>query len=266
MQKRTFTDQMGRVISFNYPPKKIISLVPSQTELLFDLGLDEEVIGITKFCIHPDEKFKAKTKVGGTKKINLEKIRSLNPDLIIGNKEENSRAQIEELMDEYPVWMSDISVLEDALNMIEQVGILTGHPEKAKLMASTIKNRFDDLESISPNNLKTAYLIWKDPYMCAAKNTFIDAILYRAGFDNSVKLNRYPTMSLEQLEDLAPQVIFLSSEPYPFKDEHVQEMKTMFPESKVMIVDGELFSWYGSRLLHTPDYLRSLIKLINDHP
>ena len=266
MQKRTFTDQMGRVISFNYPPKKIISLVPSQTELLFDLGLDEEVIGITKFCIHPDEKFKAKTKVGGTKKINLEKIRSLNPDLIIGNKEENSQAQIEELMDEYPVWMSDISVLEDALNMIEQVGILTGHPEKAKLMASTIKNRFDDLESISPNNLKTAYLIWKDPYMCAAKNTFIDAILYRAGFDNSVKLNRYPTMSLEQLEDLAPQVIFLSSEPYPFKDEHVQEMKTMFPESKVMIVDGELFSWYGSRLLHTPDYLRSLIKLINDHP
>lgn len=266
MQKRTFTDQMGRVISFNYPPKKIISLVPSQTELLFDLGLDEEVIGITKFCIHPDEKFKAKTKVGGTKKINLEKIRSLNPDLIIGNKEENSQAQIEELMDEYPVWMSDISVLEDALNMIEQVGILTGHAEKAKLMALTIKNRFDDLESISPNNLKTAYLIWKDPYTCAAKNTFIDAILYRAGFDNSVKLNRYPTMSLEQLEDLAPQVIFLSSEPYPFKDEHVQEMKTMFPESKVMIVDGELFSWYGSRLLHTPDYLRSLMKLINDHP
>ena len=266
MQKRTCTDQMGRVISFNYPPKRIISLVPSQTELLFDLGLDKEVIGITKFCIHPNEKFKAKTKVGGTKKINLEKIRSLKPDLIIGNKEENSQAQIEELMNEFPVWMSDISVLEDALNMIEQVGILTGHAENAKELASTIKSRFADLESIRAINLKTAYFIWKDPYMLAAKNTFIDHVLSKAGFDNSVKLNRYPVMSLEQLDELAPQVIFLSSEPYPFKDEHVQEMKTKFPDSKVMIVDGELFSWYGSRLLHTPDYLRSLIKLINAHP
>ncbi len=266
MQKRTFTDQMGRVISLNYPPKRIISLVPSQTELLFDLGLDDEVIGITKFCIHPKEKFKAKTKVGGTKKLNLEKIRGLNPDLIIGNKEENSQAQVEELMNEYPVWMSDINVLEDALNMIEQVGILTGHAKKAKVMALTIKSRFADLESIRATKLKTAYFIWKDPYMLAAKDTFIDNVLSKAGFDNSVKLKRYPVMNLEQLEDLSPEVIFLSSEPYPFKDIHVQEMKTMFPYSKVMIVDGELFCWYGSRLLHTPNYLRSLIMLINSHP
>jgi ABC-type Fe3+-hydroxamate transport system substrate-binding protein len=266
MQKRTFTDQMGRVISLNYPPKRIISLVPSQTELLFDLGLDEEVIGITKFCIHPKEKFKAKTKVGGTKKINLEKIRGLKPDLIIGNKEENSQGQLEELMNEYPVWMSDISVLEDALNMIEQVGILTGYAQKAKVMASTIKSRFADLESISANKLNYAYFIWKDPYMCAGSNTFIAAMLKRAGFDNSIKLKRYPVMSLEQLEDLSPEVIFLSSEPYPFKEIHVQEMKAKFPNSKVMIVDGELFCWYGSRLLHTPNYLRSLIMLINGHP
>jgi ABC-type Fe3+-hydroxamate transport system substrate-binding protein len=190
----------------------------------------------------------------------------LKPDLIIGNKEENSQAQLEELMNEYPVWMSDISMLEDAYNMIEQVGILTGQAEKAKVLASTIKNRFADLESIRATNLKTAYFIWKDPYMLAAKDTFIDHVLSMAGFDNSVKLNRYPVMSLEQLEDLAPQVIFLSSEPYPFKNEHVQEMQARFPESKVMIVDGELFSWYGSRLLHTPDYLRSLIKQINAHP
>jgi ABC-type Fe3+-hydroxamate transport system substrate-binding protein len=257
---------MGRVISLNYPPQRIISLVPSQTELLFDLGLDEEVIGITKFCIHPKEKFKSKTKVGGTKKINFEKIRGLNPDLIIGNKEENDQVQIEELMNEFPVWMSDISVLDDALNMIEQVGIITGHTEKAKVIASNIKNRFADLESVSADNLKTAYLIWKDPYMVAGNNTFIDCILKSAGFDNSVKLNRYHVMSLEQLEDLGPELIFLSSEPYPFKDEHVQEMKNKFPNSKVMIVDGELFSWYGSRLLHTPNYLRSLIKLINGHP
>jgi len=266
MQKRTFTDQMGRVISLNYPPQRIISLVPSQTELLFDLGLDKEVIGITKFCIHPKEKFKSKTKVGGTKKINLEKIRSLKPDLIIGNKEENEQGQMEKLMNEFPVWMSNILVLEDAVKMIEQLGILTGNAQKAELIASNILNRFDDLESVRSCNLKIAYFIWKDPYMLAGHNTFIDNILKRAGFDNSVKLNRYPIVNLEQLKELGPEVIFLSSEPYPFKDEHVQEMKSKFTNSKVMIVDGELFSWYGSRLLHTPDYLRSLIKLINCHP
>jgi len=265
MQKRTFTDQMGRVISLNYPPQRIISLVPSQTELLFDLGLEEKVIGLTKFCIHPREKFLSKTKVGGTKKINLEKIRSLNPDLIIGNKEENEQSQMEELMNEFPVWMSDILVLEDAVKMIEQVGILTGYAEKAELIASNIVNRFADLESVKESNLKIAYFIWKDPYMLAGNNTFINNILKRAGFDNSVKLNRYPVVSLEQVMELDPEVIFLSSEPYPFKDEHVQEMKVKFPDSKVMIVDGELFSWYGSRLLHTPGYLRSLIKLVNCH-
>lgn len=265
MQKRTCTDQMGRIISLNYPPKRIISLVPSQTELLFDLGLDEEVIGITKFCIHPNDKFKSKTKVGGTKKLNLEKIRSLNPDLIIGNKEENDRSQIEELMNEFPVWMSDILVLEDAVEMIKQIGILAGHAEGAELIASTIINRFAGLHSISTDNLKAAYFIWKDPYMLAGKNTFIDTILAKAGFANSLTMNRYPVLSLEQLEELGPEVIFLSSEPYPFKDEHVQEMKSKFPNSKVLIVDGELFSWYGSRLLHTPDYLRSLIKQVNCH-
>jgi len=265
MQKRTFTDQMGRVISLNYPPKRIISLVPSQTELLFDLGLDDEVIGITKFCVHPNDMIKSKTKVGGTKKLNLDKIRSLNPDLIIGNKEENDQSQMEELMNEFPVWMSDILVLEDALEMIKQVGFLTGHAKGAELIASAIINRFADLQSVSADNLRTAYFIWKGPYMLAGKNTFIDNILARAGFDNSLTINRYPVVSLEQLEELGPEVIFLSSEPYPFKDEHVQEMKSKFPNSKVLIVDGELFSWYGSRLLYTPDYLRSLIKQVNCH-
>jgi ABC-type Fe3+-hydroxamate transport system substrate-binding protein len=265
MQKRTFTDQMRRVISLNHPPKRIISLVPSQTELLFDLGLDEEVIGITKFCIHPADKFMSKTKVGGTKKLNLEKLRSLNPDLIIGNKEENEQSQIQELMKEFPVWMSDIFTLEDALEMIEEVGILTQRTEKAEMITLNIKNRFANLHSIGAGNLKVAYFIWKDPYMLAGKNTFIDNILAKAGFVNSLALDRYPELSMNQLKDISPDVIFLSSEPYPFKVKHVQEMKALFPNSEIKIVDGELFSWYGSRLQHTPDYLRLLLKQLNCH-
>lgn len=262
MQKRRFTDQMGRQISINFPPKRIISLVPSQTELLFDLGLDEEIIGITKFCIHPQDKFKRKTKIGGTKKLDLDKIRTLNPDLIIGNKEENDQSQIEELMSEFPVWMSDITLIEDALKMIESIGDITGKTEKAFQIASTIENSFANIPENLGSKKRIAYFIWKDPFMLAGKDTFINSVLEKAGFDNAIELIRYPAMSISEIKDLKPELIFLSSEPYPFKDEHVAEMSSHFPEAMVLIVDGELFSWYGSRLQFTANYLTELLEKI----
>lgn len=257
MQKRTFTDQMGRHISIPYPPQRIISLVPSQTELLFDLGLDTEMVGITKFCIHPREKFKRSTKIGGTKMLDIGKIRELNPDLIIGNKEENDRMQIEDLMKEFPVWMSDIQVLPEAIDMIKQIGELTGRTEKAAVIADDINEQFLSL-NIKHKPVRTAYFIWKDPYMLAGKQTFIDDILSRGGFENVISDNRYPEISVNQLKNLKPECIFLSSEPYPFKDEHVREVQSICPDARVSIVDGEMFSWYGSRLLLSPAYLRSL--------
>ena len=257
MQKRTFTDQMQRLISVPFPPKRIISLVPSQTELLFDLGLNEEVIGITKFCIHPFDKFKSTLKIGGTKKLDLDKIFQLKPDLIIANKEENERTEIEELMKSFPVWMSDIQVLDDALNMITGLGELVGRAETANAMAADIDNRFLSLRS-GNNLIKTAYFIWKNPYMLAGKHTFIDDILNRAGFENVIMEERYPEITTQQLIELNPECIFLSSEPYPFKKEHIHEMRAICPNAKISVVDGEMFSWYGSRLLKTPDYLSSL--------
>jgi len=257
MQKRTFTDQMGRLISVPYPPQRIISLVPSQTELLFDLGLDTEIIGITKFCIHPREKFKTKTKIGGTKVLDLNKIRQLEPDLIIGNKEENDKTQIEDLMKEFPVWMSDIQVLPEAIDMIQLIGELTGRSKKATVIAKGIHDQFLNLnEQHEP--LSTAYFIWKDPFMLAGKGTFIDDVLNRGGFENIISADRYPEISVDQLKILNPERIFLSSEPYPFKDEHVKEIQGICPDALVSIVDGEMFSWYGSRLLQSPAYLRSL--------
>lgn len=257
MQKRTFTDQMGRQISIPYPPQRIISLVPSQTELLFDLGLDMEIIGITKFCIHPREKFKRSTKIGGTKMLDLLKIRELKPDLIIGNKEENDRTQIEHLMKEFPVWMSDIQVLPEAIDMIKQIGELTGRSEKANVIADDINKQFLNLNK-KQKLVRTAYFIWKDPYMLAGKQTFIDDMLNRAGYENVISDNRYPVINADKLKDLKPEIIFLSSEPYPFKDEHVKEVQSICPDARVAIVDGEMFSWYGSRLLLSPAYLRTL--------
>ena len=261
MSTRQFTDQMGRVVSINYPPRRILSLVPSQTELLFDLGLDREIVGITKFCIHPEDKFRTTAKVGGTKKLNLKKIRELKPDLIIGNKEENERDQIEELIGEFPVWMSDINVLEDALEMINEIGNLTGKSQEAVLLSFAITNGFQTLKLAGGRKQTVAYFIWKDPYMVAGRDTFINDILNKAGFDNFTELNRYPELSSDQIGESQPDIVFLSSEPYPFKDVHVEEIKIICPAAKVIIVDGEMFSWYGSRLLQTPAYLQTLAEL-----
>lgn len=257
MQKRTFTDQMKRLISVPYPPQRIISVVPSQTELLFDLGLNEEVIGITKFCIHPSDKFKSTLKVGGTKKLDIAEIYQLKPDLIIANKEENERADIEELMKDFPVWISDIQVLDDALEMITGLGELVDKVEKASLFVTDIQNRFLNLDR-NRRLIKTAYFIWKNPYLLVGKHTFIDDMLNRAGFENIITEERYPEITARKLIELDPECIFLSSEPYPFKPEHINEMRAICPNAKISIVDGEMFSWYGSRLLKTPDYLSSL--------
>lgn len=260
MQKRTVCDQMGRQISVNRSPKRIISLVPSQTELLFDLGLEPEVVGITKFCIHPREMFVSKVKVGGTKKLDLQRIRDLHPDLIIGNKEENDQLQIQELMNEFPVWMSDIYNLNDALEMIRAIGSLCEKEMNAQKIAQDIEMRFEGLKGIHAGK-KVAYFIWKGPWMLAGKNTFISNILNYAGILNAIELERYPELSSEQIADLKPDWIFLSSEPYPFKDQHIIEMKEICPDAEIRLVDGEMFSWYGSRLLHTPGYLQSMLTL-----
>lgn len=258
------TDQMGREIVLNSQPIRIVSLVPSQTELLYDLGLENQVVGITKFCIHPTVWYSSKTKVGGTKKINFERIHSLNPDLIIGNKEENTKEIMESLMNHYPVWMSDILHLEDALDMINRVGEITGKGIEAYTISDRIAIEFKKLKPLT-KPLKVAYFIWNDPFMVAGHDTFIDHVLTATGFINvfSKRESRYPEVSVDDIVAANPDVIFLSSEPYPFKEEHMYTFNQLLPNSKVMIVDGEMFSWYGSRLLKTPEYISSLLaKLI----
>lgn len=256
---QAFTDQLHRDVLFPFPPKRIISLVPSQTELLFDLGLKDQIVGVTKFCIHPAAGCKLKAKIGGTKKLNTGMIRELQPDLIIGNKEENDQEQIEELMREFPVWMSDILNLDDALNMIRQLGLVTGKEEKARQIAEQINAGFLQLEAQNQDEKRRiAYLIWKDPYMLAGKNTFINDIIERAGWTNAITAERYPELGEEELRSAKPDWIFLSSEPFPFREKHLAEFRTICPAAKIMIVDGEMFSWYGSRLLLTPSYLQTL--------
>ncbi len=254
----TVTDQTNQQISFKNIPKRIISLVPSQTEYLYSLGLEEEVIGITKFCIHPNEWFRNKTRVGGTKNLNLEQITILRPELIIANKEENVKAQIDELKNICPVYVSDVYNLHSALQMMYDVGVIVGKETKASSIITEINELFQHFQPLKIR--KAVYMIWRDPYMTVGGDTFISDMMHRCGFQNMFQnQNRYPEITIEQLREMNCELLLLSSEPYPFIEEHLLEIQAQLPNTKVILADGEMFSWYGSRLLKATAYFQSII-------
>jgi ABC-type Fe3+-hydroxamate transport system substrate-binding protein len=266
--EKLFKDQMGRTVQIPYPPRRVVSLVPSQTEFLYDLGLEEEVVGITRFCVHPEKWFRTKTRVGGTKQLHLERIRKLQPDLILANKEENEKLQLEALMQEFPVWISDVNTLDDAMEMMQMVGKITNRETKALEIIRNIVSAFDQLHAYMANLKfadipRVAYFIWYRPWMVAASHTFIDHLLQCCGFQNAfTHLFRYPEVDEAAIQQAKPDIILLSSEPFPFQLKHQQLLQALLPDAKYFFVDGEMFSWYGSRLLHAPAYFQKLITQI----
>jgi len=252
-------DQLHRAIAVLDRPHRVISLVPSQTELLHDLGLGDRVVGITKFCVHPEAWFRSKARVGGTKNVDIEKVRALRPDLIIGNKEENSQEDIEALEKEFPVWMSDVKTLVDAIEVIAAIGSLTGTQAKAHGIVEGVNRAFAELKRpASP--LSAAYFIWRDPLMVAGGDTFISDMMQRAGFTNAFahRKERYAEITPAELATADPDVILLSSEPFPFAQKHIGQFNMICPGKPVHLVNGEMFSWYGSRLLLAPEYFATL--------
>ncbi len=252
-------DQCGRQVNMPRLPRRIVSVVPSQTELLYDLATEGEIVGITWFCVHPADRVKNATKVGGTKNLKIDEIRSLSPDLIIANKEENTREQIEELAKEFPVYVSDVYDLASALEMIRAIGKITGSSKNAETLAGQIEQAFTRLSVQKPANNRVLYLIWRKPWMATGGDTFISVMLKAAGFENAIgHQKRYPELSDQEIRELNPDQVFLSSEPYPFKEKHLAECRELVPQAQVRLVDGEMFSWYGSRLLKAAPYLEWL--------
>lgn len=237
---------------------RIVSLVPSLTELLFDLDLGEAIVGVTRFCIHP-ETAKQKTKIGGTKSVKVDRVMALKPTLVIANKEENTKEDVEALRKQgIEVWVSDLNTLNDVYAFIEKLGQQLGIAQRANEMNAQIQLGFHTLEKVQQK--KVLYLIWHDPIMSIGTDTFIHHLLSLCGYENVIEGTRYPSITEEQLQKLAPDYIFLSSEPYPFKDKHISSYQKLVPQAKIVLVDGEMFSWYGSRLLHAPNYFNILKK------
>lgn len=257
MSGKSFIDQLGReVVLSNFPPKRIVSLVPSQTALLAALGLEEEVVGVTKFCIYPKPWAKSKTKIGGTKDAKIDRILALKPDLIIANKEENEKGTLELLHQFCPVWISDVRSLDAALDMIQQLGRLTARTEIASSIHASVQASFLSLKPLLAGK-RVLYAIWRDPWMFAGTDTFIGDILHRLGAINVMDetKSRYPALAAEAIIALEPDLMLLSSEPFPFKKKHLEELQQLGITREAKIVDGTFFSWYGSHLLGTVAYL-----------
>ncbi len=258
-----------QILNPSYNFQRIISLVPSLTELMYDLDLDEEVIGITKFCVHPVKWLRSKTRVGGTKNVHIEIIHRLKPDLIIANKEENTKEQVEELAKDYNILLTDINNLDSALLSIFSIGKLAGKSENSIQIVNAIRDRFKKLSTQFQNKTKheAAYLIWQKPYMAAGGNTYINDMMQYCGLRNIFSdIERYPEITLNEIRKRECGIVLLSSEPYPFKERHADRIKNLLPGVKIVLADGEMFSWYGSRLLKAADYFETFhSKFINEN-
>lgn len=257
------TDQLGTSHTFDTQLVRIVSLVPSQTELLYDLGLEDNIVGITKFCVYPVHFKATKTIVGGTKNVKFDKIKALQPDIIICNKEENTKEIVEELSAICPVWVTDIYTIEDNLQMISDFGQLFNKRTEAQKWIDKINFAYQDFKQFVEDKptKKAAYFIWANPYMVAGNNTFINELLQLNRFENiyKEKEGRYPEIELKKIRlEGDPDYVFLSSEPFPFKDEHAFEIGCFTHHAKTVFVDGEMFSWYGSRLLKAFAYFKVL--------
>ncbi|WHY78375.1 helical backbone metal receptor [Neobacillus sp. WH10] len=255
------TDHLGRQVNISTVPKRIISICPAITETLFALGLEKEIVGRTKYCIFPKEIVENVPIVGGTKEVNVETIRDLQADLILAEKEENTEEIVLALEKIAPVFVLEVQKIDDSYRLIETLGLLTNREQAANRLITSCKKSFDDLSC--KQNLNAAYVIWRKPYMVVGGTTYINDILNRLGFQNPFEKGelRYPSVTKEELADANLDVLLLASEPFPFQEKHIAEFQSFLPNTKILLVDGEMF-WYGAKMLIAGAYLEKLKKEI----
>lgn len=257
---KTVVDRVGRSVTFSFPPKRIVSLCPGITDTLFALNLEEKIVGRTRFCIHPKGKVENVPAVAGTKDIKLEAIQNVQPDLIIVEKEENTKDIVEELEKHFPVYVAEVQSVDDAFRMIEDMGNLTDRCEAATKLIDSIHHQFDSLPKTTGK--RVGYVIWRKPYMVVGKDTYINSLLEKLGFINPfVEADgRYPAVTAEDFQRAELNYVLLASEPFPFKEKHFKEFMDMMPETEPILVDGEMF-WYGPRMLEAARYFQRYLNI-----
>ena len=248
------TDARGVKVRMPEPPRRIVSLVPSTTETLFALGLGPRVVGVTRFCVHPNEQLTGLPRVGGTKDVDPERVRALDPDWIVGNCEENSREIFAALQDIAPIWAPLPKDPESALQDLRDTGALAHVPDAAEVWVTRIQTA-RDVARAHATPFTYAWLIWRRPWMAAGGDTFTSALLAELGGTNVFASHdaRFPEITAQELATAAPDRVLLSSEPFPFKAKHRDELAqaTGLPAERFRFVDGELGTWHGVRMHDT---------------
>lgn len=264
-----FTDALQRILIIEKYPQRIVSLVPSLTETLFHLGLEKRIVGVTDFCVHPLHFRATKTLVGGTKKPKIDRIKSLNPDFILCNKEENTLETVLALEKVAPLYVTDVSSFDDTIQLIKKLGEMLGKRTEAEVLTEKINRKHTDFLKYIENKrpIKTAYFIWKNPWLVAGNGTFIHDMLRINRLENVfANRERYPEVSIKHLKLQGnPELLLFSSEPYHFTEEDAFEVLRENEKILSIFVDGQYFTWYGSRLLSAFDYFTTLQEKISTY-
>lgn len=252
------TDHTGRQVNISIPPKRIITICPAITETLFALGLEHEIVGRTKFCIFPEGIVESVPIVGGTKEVNIEKIKALQPDLILAEKEENTLEIVQALEKIASVFVLEVQSIQDSYRFIKTLGTLTNKESEANLLVDSCKAVFPSARKHVKN---AAYVIWRKPYMVVGGTTYINDVLHTLGLHNPFanEGSRYPAVTKEELAAANLDVLLLASEPFPYQEKHIAEFQAFLPNTNIILVEGEMF-WYGSRMEKAGDYLRELVE------
>jgi ABC-type Fe3+-hydroxamate transport system substrate-binding protein len=259
MTNKKVIDHLGREVEFSFPPKRIISIVPGITDILYALDLENEIVGRTRYCIYPKDKVKQAKTVGGTKRIKMDQIRELEPDLIVSEKEENTKEIVAQLEKEFPVYVCEVQTLDDTFNIIEDLGKVTDRQKVSEKLQSEIRKAIQSLPSV--HGKKFAYVIWQNPYMVAGSDTYITSLMEKMGFINAFAgyEGRYPEVSEDDFRNEDLDFIFLATEPFPFQEKHIQHFSELFPDVEVRSLDGEMF-WNGPRIIEASSYFNKVFQ------
>ena len=251
-------DASGVALTLPAPPRRIVSLIPSVTEILFALGLEEAVAGCTIYCSEPPDGVATKTRIGGEKNPRLELIREIGTDLVIANVEENARGHVETLRSwGIPVFVTYPRTVAGGIELVRQLGQVTGAALRAAEMATMLERRLAEVSArqIGRARARVFCPIWRHPYMTINADTYVHDMLAVCGGDNVFARlpTRYPEISLADVAQAGPEVILLPDEPYRFRRPHMADFAPFreipaVRDGRIHLVDGKLLSWYGPRI------------------
>lgn len=240
-------------------PQRIVSLVPSLTELLFWLGVGHRVVGRTKFCTEPAGEVERVPAFGGTKDPQVARIIAIQPDLVIANKEENRQEDVEALESAgLRVLLTDPNTIPETLKMIFVIGEQVGATGMAQTLAFEVA--LSAAASHRPRKIRACVVVWHNPLMVLGGESYGTAILQSCNVENVfANRPRYPSATLDEIRALAPQLILLPDEPFPFDESHARLYGEIAP---TRVIDGKLLWWYGPRI---PDSLHELSELLAEY-